>query len=189
MYNTPTMLEGYRDAVFNVPELALAYIEKHGPTDKLEKCIAKDPLYSKQYAVYILKGRFQPGEKAIAKLDYTSYEYAKHALKGRFELGEDAIAQNPSYSLLYASLVLKGRFKKGEPLLEKTPFAACSYAMSVLNHRWPEAEPGIIKLAHTDIEALNPEDYNEFEDYDGVLDKIDMAKRYFKHFGIEDEFV
>jgi hypothetical protein len=58
---------------------------------ELEVIIAKNPVYSFQYARDIIKGRWEEGEGIIATDPELSYCYAKHVIEGPFPLGHHVI--------------------------------------------------------------------------------------------------
>ena len=72
-----------------------ATFEKQKKNENEVKTIPTDSFYSKE------------NEKAISQNAYRSYNYALGVLKGRFELGEKAISKSASYSYSYARDVLK----------------------------------------------------------------------------------
>jgi hypothetical protein len=61
---------------------------------KYEYILAKDPYYSYDYALNILKGRFVIGENILAKDGNRSYLYARYILNDRFILAEKYIKQS-----------------------------------------------------------------------------------------------
>ena len=76
------------------PEEAYTWLAKIMPgchNDELEKIIATDAYWACEYAVNVIKGRFELAEQVIAKNPIWSYYYARYAIKGRFKLGEPAI--------------------------------------------------------------------------------------------------
>ena len=86
------------------------YVKTHGKNEDLEPAIAKNAMFSYQYAKNILKGPFELGEPAIAKDMEFSYYYAKNILKGEFPLGEPVIAKDVEFSFYYAKYALKKDF-------------------------------------------------------------------------------
>ena len=61
--------------------------------DELEKIIATDAYWSYEYAVNVIKGRFELAEQVIAKNPELAYDYAVNVIKGQFELGEPAMLE------------------------------------------------------------------------------------------------
>ena len=66
----------------------------------------------------------------IATSARNAYEYALYVLKGRFELGEEIIAKNAAYSYYYARNVLKVRFELGENVILSSKFYKDDYIAS-----------------------------------------------------------
>jgi hypothetical protein len=128
--------------------------------DPIIHIVAKDP---KTALMYITMYAFHPwpeAEPAISTDEHSSYQYALRILKGRFEKGEHSISLEPYYAILYAKDILakdsswqykNGRWPEAEKAIIKSmeEYAidaenyAYEYAASVLGERWPEAEPYI----------------------------------------------
>jgi hypothetical protein len=119
--------------------------ELSGKLKELELEIAKDPKWAYEYALNVIKGRFELGEPVIAKDAKLAYNYALNIIKGRFPLGEPAIAKDLKYAYWYARDVIKGRFPEGEPAIARDPYYAYIYAKDVIKGRFPEGEPAIAK--------------------------------------------
>ncbi len=79
---------------------------------------SKSPMidYGKRKANYIITTRDMSPESRefMATEARYAYEYAMFLLRNRFEEGEDVIATDGCYSCLYAIDVLQARFEKGE---------------------------------------------------------------------------
>ena len=90
--------------------------------DKFEDAIAKNSLFSYDYATNIIKGPFPKGENSIAKNPYYAYVYSKYILNKPFPKGEDAISRRGDLAYKYARNVLKGPFPKGEETIKNSEF-------------------------------------------------------------------
>lgn len=121
--------------------------------------VAKDPKAA--YTYIIMFGNFErwpEAEPAIATNTHVSYEYALRVIKGRFERGEATICAEPFYAVLYAQNILakdptwphkNGRWPEAEKVMIKSIEGinsdaedhACRYAIKVLGERWLEVEP------------------------------------------------
>jgi hypothetical protein len=128
--------------------------------DSIIHIVAKGP---KTALRYILMYAFHPwpeAEPAIATDAHSAYEYAMRILKGRFEKGEHTISLDPYYAIIYAANILakdaswhykNGRWPEAEKAMIKSMEGydidaenyAYEYAARVLGERWPEAEPYI----------------------------------------------
>lgn len=122
--------------------------------------VAKDPKAAYRYI--IMFGNFErwpEAEPAIATNAHSSYEYALRIIKGRFEKGEAIISSEPFYAVLYAQNILakdsswpykNGRWPEAEKVMIKSieeytqvdaEDQACRYAIKVIGSRWLEVEP------------------------------------------------
>ncbi len=81
---------------------------------ELETIVSKDAYSSYNYALNVIKGRFEKGEEAISKKADYSYKYALNVIKGRFEQGEEAISKKADYSKLYKKNIFKA-FRSKKP--------------------------------------------------------------------------
>ena len=64
---------------------------------ELEPLIATSAHSAYEYALFVLKGRFELGEAIIATDAYCACNYARNVLKVRFELGENVILSSKFY--------------------------------------------------------------------------------------------
>lgn len=105
----------------------------------LERIISKDIMYSVDYAIEAIKGRWEPGEAAIMQNAYESYRYARDVIKGRWEPGEAAISKDGMVSLDYARRVVKGRWEPGEDAISSLTNIMYLYAKDVIGGRLPDS--------------------------------------------------
>jgi hypothetical protein len=96
-----------------------------------EEQISKFAHHSCEYAKKF--GPFPMGEDSIAKDVEAAYDYAIHILKRRFEKGEEVIAKDAKKSHNYATTIIKGRFEQGEVSIRSDPVVFPQYARYILN--------------------------------------------------------
>lgn len=143
------------------PIIAVRYAEKvlKGPWPEAEDIISKNPMAAVKYAKLIGK-RWQKGEKAIATDIDASLEYAQYVLKDRFIPGEEVIVTNLELAFYYMSQFKSDFSTSRWPALEKAILNprteeseyhraqwAAIYADNNIKGRWPEAESLIAKFA------------------------------------------
>jgi hypothetical protein len=109
------------------------------PEKALERIISKDIWCSVDYAIHVIKGRWEPCEAAVSKDAYQSLRYALDAIKGRWEPGEDAISKDGLASLDYARRVVKGRWEPGEDAISSSTESMYLYAKDVIGGRLPDS--------------------------------------------------
>lgn len=64
------------------------------------------------HALYVIGGRWPPGELAIANYDWYALHYAKNILEGPFTLGEETL-KNSEYWTEYVSIFHKNNWQNG----------------------------------------------------------------------------
>jgi len=111
-----------------------------------KKALAKDAELSLEYAKS-LGERYFDGEAAIAKNGNLSLNYAMEVIKGRFEIGEEAISKDANCSIEYARNILKDRFELGEEAISKNTNALYTYHVVLGRIELPEDLHNIM-LAH-----------------------------------------
>jgi hypothetical protein len=120
------------------------------PGKALERIISKDEFYSVDYAIHVVKGRWEPCEATISKDAYQSLRYARDAVKGRWEPGEEAISKCGASSLDYARYVIKGSWEMGEDAISSSTEYMYLYAKDVIGGRLPDSLHNKMVLAGSD---------------------------------------
>jgi hypothetical protein len=115
------------------------------PAPHLEPYIMECPRASYEYARWVIRGRWGPGEPAILKSAnmYIIGSYVRYVVRERWPEAEPILATDPWEAYQYAEGIIRGRWPEGERAIIQDPEWACCYAKHVLKGRWPEAEPTI----------------------------------------------
>ena len=127
LYTNPTELEvpDFGDDAIAAFDFAYEYLGPYNiRNSKIEQIISKSPSASCDYAVNILRDRFELGEPMIAMVASRAFEYAWHVLEHAWPEAEHVIAKNPLFTFQYAFRVLKHRFIMGEDVLLNGPRVA-----------------------------------------------------------------
>jgi hypothetical protein len=125
-----------------------------------EKYILQNSRYATEYAIHIMKKRWEEAEDIILKNKddmqsiysyYVKFLYKKEKEGENFSNIEDLIADSPNFAYMFAKNQIKGRWEKGEKAILTNPSILYSYISDVIKKRIPEFEEAILKHENSSI--------------------------------------
>jgi len=108
--------------------------------------IADNPSYALEYALHVVRGRWELGEAAILRSANTAFSYACNVLGSRWEAGEEVISSCAHSSLAYASEVVRGRWELGEAAILSEFEVALKYVKNIVRGRWAPLEEKVLSF-------------------------------------------
>ena len=141
-HSQPQQLMGYADAM-KIPSVAWDMAKTVAQKRKLEHLWAQDPELAYQYAEFVIKKPWPPGEAAIASSPKWAFKYAQGVIDKPWPPGEAAIASSAEYAYSYARHVIRKPWPPGEAAIASDPKYAYYYALTVIQKRWPPGEAAI----------------------------------------------
>jgi hypothetical protein len=148
-HNEPTKLVGNdKKHIITSTSCAYEYLKTHDTKDAdyqlALNVVSKDAHKSRDYAHFILKGRFLQGELAIIAEPVVAVEYARFVLhNNRFPEAEKNIAASHKAAVLYADYVIKGPWPEGEDAISQNAATTHYYTQYVTHKPFPKGEEAI----------------------------------------------
>jgi lambda repressor-like predicted transcriptional regulator len=146
-HSQPQQLMGYADAFTKIPSIAWDLARTSRQKRKLEHVWAQDPELALQYAEFVIKKPWPPGEAAIASSARSAFQYAQGVIDKPWPPGEAAIASSAEYAYNYARYVIRKPWPPGEAAIASSAKYAYYYALTVIQKPWPPGEAAIASSA------------------------------------------
>jgi hypothetical protein len=172
------------------PQMIIDFCEEKGRVPQIEGQVIHCPILSCDYAIRVIKGRWEEAEEKISQDENSSIRYANYALKDRFPAYEKNIIKNREKIIEYCVSIQK-RLPEAEPLLAKGAMDDIfKYAKQVIKGRFELAEPKIITkpkwiLSYSDALGMkiSEEMHNAMTMFSFQDPNNKVVKEYFKKYG------